>query len=235
MAIVKRGANERGKADFGWLKTSYSFSFSEYYDEKFMGFGPLRVINDDYIGGGGGFPTHPHKDMEIVTYVLDGALEHKDSLGTGSVIKAGDVQRMTAGTGIRHSEFNPSQTETCHLLQIWILPDKAGYQPSYEQKQFTREDKMGKLCLIASNDGRDGSVKINQKASVYASIFNDDDKYNHIMKKGHGIWIQMAKGGMMVNEEELVEGDGLAIWDEGEFTISGKGESEFLLFDLGGE
>lgn len=233
MNIVKRGSDERGKADHGWLKTAHSFSFANYYDENFMGFGPLRVINDDYIAGGAGFPTHPHDNMEIVTYVLDGALEHKDSLGNGSVIQAGDVQRMTAGTGIRHSEFNPSKTQTCHLLQIWILPDKNGYQPSYEQKQFTREDKLGKLRLIASNDGRDGSVTINQKASVYASIFNDGDTHSMKVVQGHGIWIQMAKGGMMVNDVELVEGDGLAIWDEGEFTIKGKGESEFILFDLG--
>lgn len=234
MTNLIRRANDRGKADYGWLKTSYSFSFSEYHDPNFMGFGPLRVINDDYIGGGGGFPTHPHKDMEIVTYVLNGALEHKDSLGNGSIIKAGDVQRMTAGTGIRHSEFNPSQDETCHLLQIWILPDKANYEPSYEQKQFSNNDKQGKLRLIASNDGRENSVKINQKLSLYASILKQNDEIKHQIKKGFGIWVQIAKGGLFINDVELFEGDGFAIWDEEkELIFKTNNECEFLLFDIG--
>lgn len=233
MAIQLRPANERGKADHGWLKTSYSFSFSDYYDEKFMGFGPLRVINDDYIGGGGGFPTHPHKDMEIITYVLEGELAHKDSMGNGSTIKAGDIQYMAAGTGVRHSEFNPLPSTICHLLQIWILPDKADYTPNYDQKQISREAKLGKLCLIVSNDGAQNSVKINQKVNLYASIFNDGDEIIHEIGKGHGIWVQIARGNLQINGIELHEGDGLAIWDEAAINIKGNGEGEFLLFDMG--
>jgi quercetin 2,3-dioxygenase len=233
MTIQIRRADERGKADYGWLKTSYSFSFSEYYDPNFMGFGPLRVINDDYIAGGGGFPTHPHKNMEIITYVLDGALEHKDSLGNGSVINAQDVQYMCAGTGIRHSEFNPSPSETCHLLQIWILPDKNGHIPNYGQAKFTQEDKKGKLCLIASNDGRENSIAIHQRLNLYASIFDNDDQIIHKIAKTNGIWIQMAKGRLFVNDIELFEGDGLAIWEEELLTIRANGKSEFLLFDMG--
>lgn len=233
MTIQIRKADDRGKADYGWLKTSYSFSFSEYYDERFMGFGPLRVINDDYIAGGGGFPTHPHRDMEIITYVLDGALEHKDSLGNGSVIRAGDIQYMCAGTGIRHSEFNPHPSETCHLLQIWILPDKTGYAPSYGQANFSLDEKRGKLKLIASRDGHDGAVKLHQDVKLYASVFNENDQVTHKIAKGHGVWIQMAKGGLLLNDIELKEGDGVAIWDETEISLKAKGESEFLLFDMG--
>lgn len=233
MTIQIRKSEDRGAANFGWLDTKYSFSFSNYYDPKFMGFGPLRVINDDRIAGGGGFPTHPHDNMEIVTYVLEGALEHKDSLGNGSVIAAGDVQRMSAGTGIRHSEYNPSETQGVHLLQIWIQPDKKGYEPSYEQKNFNREDKIGKLRLVASNEGRDGSVKINQKLDLYASIFTDGDEISHKIRNDQGVWLQIAKGGLILNDIELSEGDGVAIWEEGEFTLKAKGESEFLLFEIG--
>lgn len=233
MPMILRKSEDRGKADHGWLKTSYSFSFSDYHDPRYMGFGPLRVINDDYVGGGGGFPTHPHADMEIVTYVLDGALQHKDSLGNGSVIAAGDVQRMTAGTGIRHSEFNASQTETCHLLQIWILPNAKGHTPSYEQTQFSREQKLGKLCLIASNDGNAGSVTINQNVNLYASILNDGDIIQHEIAPNHGVWVQMAKGSIISNGQVLNEGDGLAIYEETTIEIKGNGESEFLLFDMG--
>ncbi len=233
MTIQIRKADDRGKADYGWLKTSYSFSFSEYYDARFMGFGPLRVINDDYIAGGGGFPTHPHRDMEIITYVLEGALEHKDSLGNGSIIKAGDIQYMCAGTGIRHSEFNPHPSETCHLLQIWVMPDKVGYTPSYGQANFAPEEKRGKLRLIASQNGDDGSVKVHQKLNLYAAVFDENDTITHKIENGHGVWLQMAKGGLFLNEIELKEGDGVAIWEENEISLKANGESEFLLFDMG--
>jgi hypothetical protein len=233
MTIQIRKSEERGKANHGWLDTKYSFSFSNYHDPRFMGFGPLRVINDDRIAGGGGFPTHGHDNMEIVTYVLEGALEHKDSLGTGSVIAAGDVQRMCAGTGIRHSEFNPSKTETCHLLQIWILPNAQGLTPSYEQKQFSADDKRGKLCLIASIDGQQGSVTINQNVSLFASLFDNEDKLTHQIAKGRGVWLQVAKGNLVLNDIQLSEGDGAAIWEEDAIRLSANGKSEFLLFDMG--
>ena len=234
MAIYHRKSEERGAANHGWLNTKYSFSFSNYYDPNFMGFGPLRVINDDRIAGGGGFPTHPHDNMEIVTYVLEGALAHKDSMGNGTTINAGDVQRMSAGTGVRHSEFNASDKIGVHLLQIWIVPDKDGYEPSYEQKQFTRDDKLGNLRLVASNDGRDGSVSIHQKANIYAVIFNDGDSAELALAKGQGVWVQIAKGGsVIVNDTELKQGDGLAIWETDKVTIKGKEEAEFLVFQLG--
>ncbi len=234
MAIYHRKSEERGAANHGWLNTKYSFSFSNYYDPNFMGFGPLRVINDDRIAGGGGFPTHPHDNMEIVTYVLEGALAHKDSMGNGTTINAGDVQRMSAGTGVRHSEFNASDKIGVHLLQIWIVPDKDGYEPSYEQKQFTRDDKLGNLRLVASNDGRDGSVSIHQKANIYAAIFNDGDSAELALAKGQGVWVQVAKGGsVIVNDTELKQGDGLAIWETDKVTIKGKEEAEFLVFQLG--
>lgn len=234
MAIYHRKSEERGAANHGWLDTKYSFSFSNYYDPNFMGFGPLRVINDDRIAGGGGFPTHPHDNMEIVTYVLEGALAHKDSMGNGTTINAGDVQRMSAGTGVRHSEFNASDKVGVHLLQIWIMPDKDGYEPSYEQKQFTRGDKLGNLRLVASNDGRDGSVSIHQKANIYAAIFNDGDSAELNLAKGQGVWVQVAKGGIVVvNDTELKQGDGLAIWETDKVTIKGKEEAEFLVFELG--
>jgi redox-sensitive bicupin YhaK (pirin superfamily) len=234
MAIYHRKSEERGAANHGWLDTKYSFSFSNYYDQNFMGFGPLRVINDDRIAGGGGFPTHPHDNMEIVTYVLEGALAHKDSMGNGTTINAGDVQRMSAGTGVRHSEFNASDKIGVHLLQIWIMPDKEGYEPSYEQKQFSRADKLGNLRLVASNDGRDGSVLIHQKANIYAAIFNDGDNAELNLAKGQGVWVQVAKGGIViVNDTELKQGDGLAIWETDKVTIKGKEEAEFLVFELG--
>ena len=234
MAIYHRKSEERGAANHGWLDTKYSFSFSNYYDPNFMGFGPLRVINDDRIAGGGGFPTHPHDNMEIVTYVLEGALAHKDSMGNGTTINAGDVQRMSAGTGVRHSEFNASDKIGVHLLQIWIVPDKDGYEPSYEQKQFSRDDKLGNLRLVASKDGRDSSVGIHQKANIYAAIFNDGDNAELTLAKGQGVWVQVAKGGsVIVNDTELKQGDGLAIWETDKVTIKGKEEAEFLVFELG--
>jgi quercetin 2,3-dioxygenase len=227
-----RRSEERGGGDFGWLNTRHSFSFDQYYDPKFMGFRSLRVINEDRVQPAQGFPTHPHRDMEIITYVLQGALEHKDSLGTGSVIRPGDGQRMSAGTGIRHSEFNQSSTDPVHLLQIWILPDRAGHQPSYEQKAFPVEEKKGKLRLIASPDGRDGSVTIHQDASLYVVLLGPGQEVKHELGKGRYAWLQVAKGAVELNGKGLKQGDGAAISNESQLTIKGSQESEILLFDL---
>ena len=231
MEITVRKADERGKANLGWLKSRHSFSFGHYYDPANMGFGPLRVINEDHIAPGGGFPTHPHSDMEIVTYVLSGALEHKDSLGTGSVIHPGDVQRMTAGTGIRHSEFNASGQEPVHLLQIWILPERAGLKPSYEQKFFSEEEKRGN-ALIASRDGRGGSVTIHQDASVFATQLENGEQVTHTLHQGRGIWVQVARGSIAANGLVLEAGDAIAIEGPGELQIAGKDSAEALIFDL---
>ena len=231
--LTLRRADERGKADFGWLDSRHTFSFGEYYDPHHMGFGPLRVINDDRIAGGGGFPTHPHADMEIVTYVLDGALEHRDSLGNGSVIRPGDVQRMTAGTGIRHSEFNSSKTDPVHLLQIWLLPHRKGLQPSYEQKAFSVDDRRGLLRLVASAEGRDGSVRIEQDADLYAALLGDGAKVSHTMKPARLGWLQVARGSATLNGLKLGPGDGVAIRDEVALEIAGNStDTEVLLFDM---
>src|SRR5215467_4756747 len=212
--ITIRGRNERGHFDHGWLNTYHSFSFDQYYDPRHMGFRSLRVINEDFVAPASGFPTHPHRDMEIITYVLDGKLEHKDSLGTGSIIQPGDGQRMSAGRGIRHSEFNPSETDPVHLLQIWILPEKQGLQPSYEQKSFPESEKRGKLRVIASNDGREGSVKINQDAQLYVSLLSPGQEVTHELGQGRYAWLQVAKGAIELNGKALGQGDGAAISDE---------------------
>jgi len=230
--INLRRANERGGGDFGWLNTKHTFSFSDYYDPRWMGFRSLRVINEDYVAPASGFPTHPHSDMEIITYVLEGKLEHKDSLGTGSVILPGDGQRMTAGRGIRHSEYNPSKSEQVHLYQIWILPEKKSLEPSYEQKSFPTEEKQGKLRLIASPDAKDGSVKINQDAWLYVSLLKPGEEVVHDFGKGRHGWLQVAKGGIEVNGQRLEQGDGAAVSDEPKLTIKGATDSEVLLFDL---
>ena len=227
-----RRSEERGGGDFGWLSTRHSFSFDRYYDPKFMGFRALRVINEDWVQPGEGFPTHPHRDMEIITYVLEGALEHKDSLGTGSVIQPGDGQRMSAGTGIRHSEFNHSKTDPVHLLQIWIMPDHSGHKPSYEQKAFPVTEKTGKLRLIASPEGQDGSVTIHQDASLYAALLNPGQEVTHELGASRYGWLQVAKGSVEVNGKTLMQGDGAAITDEREVKIKGLQDSEILLFDL---
>jgi redox-sensitive bicupin YhaK (pirin superfamily) len=229
-----RRAEERGRADFGWLDSRHSFSFGDYYDPAFLGFGPLRVINDDRIAPGGGFPTHPHRDMEIVTYVLDGALQHKDSLGTGSVIHAGDVQRMTAGTGIRHSEFNASQSEPVRMLQIWIVPEENGLTPGYEQKTFESASKRGRLRLLASRGGRDGSIDIRRDVDLYGSILAPRSGLRHELKEGRIGWIQVARGELEANGEALREGDGLGLARSGAIELAGVGsdECEFLLFDM---
>ena len=230
--ITVRRSNERGGGDYGWLNTKHTFSFSDYWDPRWMGFRSLRVINEDYVAPAAGFPTHPHSDMEIITYVLEGKLEHKDSIGTGSVILPGDSQRMTAGRGIRHSEYNPSKSEQVHLYQIWILPEKKGLEPSYEQKSFPTEEKQGNLRLIASPDAKDGSVKINQDARLYVSLLKPGEEVAHSFGKGRHGWLQVAKGSVEVNGQTLGQGDGAAISDEQKLTVKGGKDSEVLLFDL---
>jgi redox-sensitive bicupin YhaK (pirin superfamily) len=230
--IQIRSSEERGGADHGWLKSHHTFSFSDYWDPKWMGFRSLRVINEDWVAPNTGFPTHPHRDMEIITYVLEGKLEHKDSLGTGSVILPGDGQRMTAGSGIRHSEFNPSKTDAVHLLQIWIQPEKAALPPSYEQKAFPEVEKRGRLRLIASRDAGDGSVKINQDAKLYVSLLKPGEEVAHEFGAGRHGWLQVARGGVVLNGKKLTQGDGAAISDEKKVSISGTEDSEVLLFDL---
>jgi quercetin 2,3-dioxygenase len=230
--ITIRPGNQRGGGDFGWLNTRHTFSFDTYYDPNFMGFRSLRVINEDWVAPGQGFPTHPHRDMEIITYLLEGALEHKDSLGTGSIIRPGDGQRMTAGRGIRHSEGNPSQSEAAHLLQIWIQPERKGLEPSYEQKSFPESEKRGKLRLIASPDGQDGSVSIHQDARLYVSLLNLGEQVTHELASGRYAWLQVAKGAVELNGKPLKQGDGAAVSDEPSLIIKGTENAELLLFDL---
>ena len=233
MAIIVRRAAERGHGDHGWLDTWHTFSFSDYHDPRFMGFRVLRVINEDTVAPGGGFPTHGHSDMEILSYVLDGALEHKDSIGTGSVIRPGDVQRMSAGTGVRHSEFNPSDKEKVHFLQIWLLPEREGIAPSYEQKRFPASEKQGKLRLIVAPDGRDGAVTIHQDAEIYASLLQEGDAVTHALKAGRKSWVQVVRGSLDVNGQWLRAGDGAAIADVAMVTLAAHdNDTEVLLFDL---
>jgi quercetin 2,3-dioxygenase len=232
MAIMTRPAKERGHADHGWLDTWHTFSFSDYYDPRFMGFRVLRVINEDFVAPGQGFPTHGHRDMEIITYVLQGALEHRDSLGTGSVIRPGEVQRMSAGTGVRHSEANPSATEPVHLLQIWIEPSVTGIRPSYEQKAFGDEDKRGRLRLVASPDGAEGSVTIHQDARVYATVLDSERPVVHTLRPGRHAWVHVARGALTLNGERLAAGDGAAASKEPSLTLVGAPDAEALVFDL---
>jgi redox-sensitive bicupin YhaK (pirin superfamily) len=231
--LTIRKATDRGHAQHGWLDSHHTFSFADYYDEKHMGFRGLRVINDDRVAPGQGFGTHPHRDMEIISYVLDGALAHKDSMGTGETIRPGDVQRMSAGTGVLHSEYNASKDHEVHFLQIWILPAKRNVLPSYEQKTFTDAAKRGKLVLVASQDGTDGSVKINADARVYAGVFGKEDKAELAIAEGRGTWLHVARGKVRVNGQELREGDGVAIENERVVRIEGVDEGEVLAFDLG--
>ena len=230
--ITIRPSAERGGGNHGWLNTKHTFSFSDYWDPKWMGFRSLRVINEDRVAPNTGFPAHPHRDMEIITYVLSGKLEHKDSLGTGSVILPGDGQRMTAGSGIRHSEFNPSTTEPVHFLQIWILPEKADLPPSYEQKSFPEDQKRGRLRVIASHDAREGSVKIHQDVKLYVSLLKPDEEVTHEFAKGRYGWLQVARGRVELNGKKLNQGDGAAISDETKLTIKATEDAEVLLFDL---
>ena len=225
-----RKANERGHFDHGWLDTYHTFSFADYYDPNFLGFRDLRVINEDRVAPGGGFPTHGHRDMEIVTYVLEGALAHRDSMGTGSVIRPGEVQRMSAGTGVMHSEMNASKEEPVHFLQIWLLPERRGLEPEYGQKAFPAAERDGRLRLVASNDGRDGSLAVHQDVDLFASTLRDGSEIRHQLRSGRGAWLQVARGEIDLNGQKVAAGDGVAIEDERELVIRGSGE--LLLFDL---
>lgn len=231
--IIIRKSTERGHFDHGWLKTHHTFSFGDYHDPKWMGFRTLRVINEDWVEPGMGFGTHPHHDMEIITYVLEGALEHKDSMGTGSVIIPGEVQRMSAGSGVTHSEFNHSKTERVHLLQIWILPEKKGITPSYEQKTFSASQKKNKLCLLASHDGREGSLHIHQDASVYATLLKKGATVALPLQENRNAWVQVARGTVTLNGQILEADDGAALSQETMLKITGVNDAEVLVFELG--
>ena len=229
--ITIRRANERGHADHGWLDTYHTFSFADYYDPAHMGFRALRVINEDRVRAGRGFGTHGHRDMEIISYVLSGALGHRDSMGTDGVIRPGEVQRMSAGTGVMHSEMNASDKELVHFLQIWILPERSGITPSYEQKLFRDEEKRGALRVVASPDGRDGSVTIHQDVALYTTLLDDGESVTHEFAPNRYGWVQVARGEADVNGNKLQAGDGAAIANESRVTLTGKG-AEVLLFDL---
>jgi quercetin 2,3-dioxygenase len=231
--IAVRKAEERGRSQISWLDSHHTFSFSDYYDPAHMGFRSLRVINDDTVAPAGGFGTHGHRDMEIITYVLDGALEHSDSLGTGSVIRPGDVQKMSAGSGIRHSEFNHSKTAPVHFLQIWIVPDRGGVKPAYEQINFSREAKLGKLLLVASNEKRDGLIHIQQDAKLYVSVLEGNQTVDHTLVSGRHAWVHVARGSVHVNGQLLKAGDGASVTAESKIEISAAPGGEVLLFDLG--
>ncbi|WP_373537584.1 pirin family protein [Microcoleus sp.] len=231
MITVKK-SEARGHANRGWLDSYHTFSFADYYDRNYMNFRSLRVINEDVVSPGKGFGTHGHKDMEIITYVLEGALEHKDSLGTGAAIKPGEVQRMSAGTGIQHSEFNHSQTDPVHLLQIWLLPDTQGLQPSYEQREFPVEERRGKLRLVAARDARDGAVKVHQDVDLYAAVLDKNSRVSHTLQPNRHAWVQVARGAVLLNGLSLGKGDGAAVSDEAELVIEAAEDAEFLLFDL---
>lgn len=230
--ITIRKAEDRGHFNRGWLDTYHTFSFDQYFDPNHMSFRSLRVINEDRVQPGHGFPTHSHRDMEIITYILEGALEHRDSMGNGSLIRPGDIQRMTAGTGVAHSEANSSQNEPVHLLQIWILPREAGLKPGYEQKFFTPQEKRQNLRLIASADGRDGSVTVHQDVSVYGTVLGEGQEVTHQLAPDRHAWIQVARGAITVNGESLNQGDGAAISGEARLSITGREGAEILLFDM---
>ena len=230
--IVRRPADERGQADFGWLDSRHTFSFGEYYDPRYMGFRALRVINEDRVKPGYGFPTHPHRDMEILSYVMEGALAHKDSMGTGSVIRPGDVQRMSAGTGVLHSEMNPSPDEPVHFFQIWLLPAKRGIEPTYEQKRFENAEKQGRLKLVATQDARDGTVTINQDVDLYAGVFAPGDVAHLPMRAGRHAWVQVARGNVTLNGTPLSQGDGAAVSEEAALDLSATSAAEVIVFDL---
>jgi quercetin 2,3-dioxygenase len=231
MQSIRRG-NERGYANHGWLNSWHSFSFADYYDPQHMGFGSLRVINDDTVAPGQGFGTHGHRDMEIITYILDGALEHKDNMGNGSVIRPGDVQRMSAGTGVKHSEFNASATEPVHFLQIWIEPDAQGARPGYEEKHFDADSKRGCLRLVASKDGREGSVTVHQDASIYTALLDGPQVVEHTLSPGRQAYLHLARGSVTVNGERLNGGDALQLRGEPGLKLENAEQAEILLFDL---
>ena len=231
-AIRIRRADARGRANFGWLDSRHTFSFGQYHDPAHMGYGPLRVINEDRVAPGQGFATHSHRDMEIVSYVLEGALAHKDSLGTGSVIRPGDVQRMSAGTGISHSEFNDSKTEPVHFLQIWIMPEQQGIDPGYEQKSFPEAERRGRLRLVASGDARDGSVKLHQDADLHAGVFEPGESTTFASRDGRKLWLQVARGRIALDGTTLAAGDGAAVAGGGMLELTALERTEVLLFDM---
>jgi redox-sensitive bicupin YhaK (pirin superfamily) len=230
--ITRRLAQERGHARHEWLDSYHTFSFADYHDPRHMGFRTLRVINEDRVQPGKGFGTHPHRDMEIISYVMEGALEHKDSLGTGSIIRPGDVQRMSAGTGVTHSEFNPSQVELVHFLQIWIMPERTGLPPSYEQRAFPAAEKQGTLRLVASRDGRGGSVTIHQAVDLYTSVLAPGETVTHRLTPGRYAWVQVARGAVTLNDTALSAGDGAAVSGEARLTLTATDQAEVLVFDL---
>jgi len=230
--LTIRKAEDRGHANHGWLNTYHTFSFANYYEPKHMGFRALRVINEDRVSPGNGFGTHGHKNMEIITYVLEGALEHKDSIGTGSVIQPGEVQRMSAGTGILHSEFNHSKTESVHFLQIWLLPEKEGLPPSYEQRNFSPAKTPGKLHLVAARDGRNAAVTVHQDVDLYAAVLEPGDRVSHSLQSQRHAWVQVARGAITLNGLSLDKGDGAAISEETDVVIEATTDAEILLFDL---
>lgn len=230
--ITIRKAEERGHFDFGWLNTYHTFSFGDYHDLKHTHFRTLRVINEDLVQPGHGFPTHGHRDMEIITYILQGALQHRDSMGTGSIIRRGDAQRMTAGTGVTHSEANPSPDTPVHLLQIWIFPRDHGLQPEYEEKKFSDDEKRNQLRLIVSPDGEDGAVRIHQDAQIYASLLEESQSVVHTLADGRSAWLQVAAGAVTLNDVELKQGDGAAVSKEPNLRITAQESAEVLLFDL---
>ncbi|TMQ10609.1 MAG: pirin family protein [Deltaproteobacteria bacterium] len=230
--ITVRKAGERGHADHGWLDSRHTFSFADYHDPAHMGFRALRVINEDRVAGGAGFGRHSHRDMEIISYVLDGALEHRDSMGTGAVIQPGDVQRMSAGTGVTHSEYNASRQAPVHFLQIWLLPNRRGVVPSYEQKTFSAEDKRGRLRLVASPDGADDSVTIHSDARVYAGVFDAGASAEHALAPGRHAWVHVVRGTARINGIALAAGDAAALTEERTVRIEGIDAGEVLVFDL---
>ncbi|HWP64700.1 MAG TPA: pirin family protein [Candidatus Limnocylindria bacterium] len=230
--IQIRGSEERGHANHGWLDTRHTFSFADYHDPRFMGFRALRVINEDHVAPARGFGTHPHRDMEILTYMVAGSLQHRDSMGNGSVIKPGEVQRMTAGTGVTHSEMNPSPTEPAHLLQIWILPERPGLPPSYEQREFPAPERRDRLRLVASRDGRDGSVTVHQDVDVYAASLSPGATVELPLQPGRHAWVQVVRGVVAVNGTALADGDGAALSGERSVRLDAHGDAELLLFDL---
>ena len=230
--ITLRKAADRGHAQHGWLRTAYTFSFADYHDQRFMGFESLRVINENYIAPGRGFPRHPHNNMEIITYVLSGSLEHKDSIGNGSVIYPGDVQRMSAGSGITHSEYNHSSTEELHLLQIWILPNQQNVTPSYEQKFFSPAQKRGEFCLVAAQYGAEGAVALHQDAKMYAALLDGDEQMTFTIPANRKVWVHIARGSVTMNEYCMQEGDGAAIDVVEILTFSQGKNAEIILFSL---
>jgi redox-sensitive bicupin YhaK (pirin superfamily) len=230
--ITRRPAEARGHADFGWLKTWHTFSFGQYHDPAHMGFRSLRVINDDIVAPGEGFGMHGHRDMEIVTWVLDGALEHRDSLGTGSVLRPGDIQRMTAGRGIRHSEFNPSQDEPLRLLQIWILPEREGLEPGYEETHVPAAERRNRLRLIVDPAGRDGALRIHQDARIHAALLDAGETVSHALAPGRHAWVQVGDGDVTLDGVDLARGDGAAVSEQTSLEITARTPAEVLLFDL---